>query len=77
MQAGARVKSEGLDNNLCELIVNDPMFMITKEEMDSIMKPELFIGRSAEQFDEFLTELINPILEANKDILNETAEINV
>ncbi|MGN0653839.1 MAG: adenylosuccinate lyase [Oscillospiraceae bacterium] len=77
MQAGARVKSEGLDNNLCELIVNDPMFMITKEEMDSIMKPELFIGRSAEQVDEFLTELINPILEANKDILNETAEINV
>ena len=77
MQAGARVKSEGLDNNLCELIVNDPMFMITKEEMDAIMKPELFIGRSAEQVDEFLTELINPILEANKDILNETAEINV
>lgn len=40
MVAGARVKKEGLDNNLCELILNDPMFMITKEEMDKIMKPE-------------------------------------
>ena len=33
MIAGARVKKDGLDNNLCELILNDPMFMITKEEM--------------------------------------------
>ncbi len=77
MKAGERVKKEGLDNNLCELIIADPMFMITKEEMEAIMKPELFIGRSPEQVDEFIAEYVKPILDANKDILDEKAEINV
>ena len=77
MIAGARVKQEGLDNNLCDLILEDPAFMITKEEMDSILRPENFIGRCPQQVDEFIAELVKPILDANKDILNETAEINV
>jgi adenylosuccinate lyase len=77
MIAGARVKQEGLDNNLCELILADPAFMITKEEMDNILRPENFIGRCPQQVDEFIAECVNPILDANKDILNETAEINV
>lgn len=77
MIAGARVKQEGLDNNLCELILADPAFMITKEEMDNILRPENFIGRCPQQVDEFISECVNPILDANKDILNETAEINV
>ena len=77
MIAGARVKQEGLDNNLCELILADPAFMITREEMDNILRPENFIGRCPQQVDEFIAECVNPILDANKDILNETAEINV
>ena len=77
MIAGARVKQEGLDNNLCELILADPAFMITREEMDNIHRPENFIGRCPQQVDEFIAECVNPILDANKDILNETAEINV
>lgn len=77
MIAGARVKQEGLDNNLCELILADPAFMITKEEMENILRPENFIGRCPQQVDEFIAECVNPILDANKDILNETAEINV
>ena len=77
MIAGARVKQEGLDNNLCELILADPAFMITKEEMDNILRPENFIGRCPQQVDEFIAECVKPILDANKDIINETAEINV
>lgn len=77
MIAGARVKQEGLDNNLCELILADPAFMITKEEMDNILRPENFIGRCPQQVDEFIAECVKPILDTNKDILNETAEINV
>ena len=37
MEAGKKVKEEGLENDLCERILADPMFMITKEEMDAIM----------------------------------------
>ncbi len=75
MEAGKQVKEEGLDNDLCERILGDPMFMITKEEMDEIMKPENFTGRSSQQVEEFVNELIKPILEENKDILNETFEM--
>ena len=75
MEAGKKVKEEGLENDLCERILADPMFMITKEEMDAIMAPENFTGRSAQQVEEFVSELVRPILEANKDILNETFEM--
>lgn len=77
MVAGKHVKEDGLENDLCDMIINDKMFMITKEEMDNILKPENFTGRSSQQVDEFLKECVAPVLEANKDKLNETAEINV
>ena len=77
MVAGSNVKDKGLDNNLCELILNDPMFMITKDEMDAIMKPENFTGRSAEQVDEFIANCVKPILEENGVKHGEVAEINV
>ena len=76
MLAGKRVKDEGLDNNLCELILNDPMFMISKEEMDAVMKPENFTGRSAEQVDEFIENCVKPVLDAN-NVGKEKVELNV
>ena len=75
MEAGKQVKEEGLDNDLCDRILADPMFMITKEEMDNIMKPENFTGRSSQQVEEFVNEFVKPILDENKDILNETFEM--
>ncbi len=77
--AGKRVKDEGLDNNLCDLILEDPAFMITREELDAIMKPENFTGRSAQQVEEFLAEWVTPALTANGyDADNkETVQINV
>lgn len=75
MEAGKKVKEEGLDNDLCERILADPMFMITKEEMDDIMKPENFTGRSAQQVEEFVNEWVKPILDENRDILNEKYEM--
>lgn len=77
MKAGARVKDEGLDNNLCELILADPMFMITKEEMDAIMKPSNFIGRSVEQTEEFIANNVNPVLSANNFDGCAKVELNV
>ena len=76
MQAGARVKQEGLDNNLCELILADPMFMISKEEMDKIMAPENFIGRCPQQVDEFIANCVKPVLDAN-GVSDDKAEISV
>ncbi|MCR5717485.1 MAG: adenylosuccinate lyase [Oscillospiraceae bacterium] len=76
MQAGERVKKEGLDNNLCELILADPIFMISKEEMDAIMAPENFIGRCPQQVEEFIANCVKPVLDAN-GVSDDKAEINV
>lgn len=75
MIAAMEVKQYGRENNLCDLIVADPIFMITKEELDAVLKPENYTGRSAEQVDEYLAEYINPILAENKDILGENFEM--
>ncbi len=75
MEAGKRVKEEGMDNDLCERILADPVFMINSDEMSAIMKPENFIGRSPQQVEEFINEWVKPVLDANRDILNETFEM--
>ena len=77
MVAGRHVKEDGLENDLCDMILEDEMFMINKEELDAILKPENFTGRSSEQVTEFIETCVKPVLEANSDKLNETAEINV
>ena len=77
MQAGATVKKEGKDNNLVDLIAADPAFGMTKEEIEAILEPKNFVGRAPEQTEEFITEVVKPVLDANKDVLGMTAEINV
>lgn len=77
MIAGKRVKQEGLDNNLLELIAAEPMFGVTLEELQSKLDPMKYVGRSKEQVDEYLTNVIKPILDSNKEELGMKAEINV
>ena len=71
------ILQKGLDNNLLELIANDEAFNMSLEDLQKTMNPSKYVGRSPEQVDEFLANEINPILEANKDILGMSAEINV
>ncbi len=77
MEAGKHVKEEGLENNLIELVLNDPDFGLNADELNAILKPENFTGRSSQQVEEFVRDCIKPVLDANKDILGETAELSV
>ena len=77
MEAGRNVKEEGKDNNLLELIAADPAFNLTLDELKQSMHPSRYIGRSKEQVERFLQTVVNPVLEANKELLGMTAEINV
>lgn len=77
LAAAAVVKVEGLENDLIERISADPLFNMSREEIDKILDPKTFTGRSSQQVDEFLNEFINPILTKNKDILGENAELSV
>ncbi len=77
MEAGRNVKEQGLDNNLLELIAADPAFGLSLEELKKAMEPSRYVGRAPKQVEEFLTEVVNPILEANEGELGLKAEINV
>ena len=77
MEAGKNVKVNGQDNNLLELIAADPAFNMSLEELKKTMEPSRYVGRSKEQVEEFLAEVVNPILEENKELLGVKAEINV
>ena len=77
VEAGKTVKVEGKDNNLLELIAADPAFNLTLEELEKTMDPAKYTGRAAVQVDNFLKNVVNPVLEANKELLGMTAEINV
>ena len=66
MQAGATVKKEGKENNLVDLIAADPAFGMTKEEIEAILEPKNFVGRAPEQTEEFITEVVKPVLDADR-----------
>ena len=77
MEAGRNVKVEGKDNNLLELIAADPSFNLSLEELQKTMDPMRYVGRAPQQVEEFLNEVIRPILKENEEILGLKAEINV
>ena len=77
MEAGRNVKEKGLDNNLLELIAEDPAFNLSIDELRKTMDPSKYVGRAPLQVEAYLKNVVNPVLEANKDVLGVKAEINV
>ncbi len=77
MEAGRNVKEKGLDNNLLELIAADPAFGLTLDELKQTMDPSRYTGRAPLQVEEYLSQVIRPLLEEYKDVLGVKAEINV
>ena len=77
MEAGRTVKVEGKENNLLELIAADPAFNLSLEDLKKAMDPARYVGRAPLQVDNFLKNVIDPVLDANKEILGVKAEINV
>ena len=77
MEAGRNVKEKGEDNNLLELIAADPAFNLSLEDLKKAMEPSRYVGRAPKQVEEFLEEVINPILKENEEVLGMTAQINV
>ena len=77
MEAGRTVKVEGKENNLLELIAADPAFNMSLEDLKKSMDPSKYVGRAPLQVENFLKNVVNPVLEANKEILGMKAEINV
>ena len=77
MEAGRTVKVEGKDNDLLERIAADPAFNLTIEELRKSMEPSRYVGRAKEQTVTFIEKTVQPVLDAHKEMLGMTAEINV
>ena len=77
MAAGAMVKQEGKENDLVDRIAGDSAFGMTKDEIEALLEPKNFVGRASEQTEEFIVEVVEPLLDSNKDLLHMMAEINV
>ncbi len=58
--AAAVVKEQGGHNDLLERLAGDPAF--GRVDLTAIMQPRQFIGRAPEQVDEFLAEVVEPLL---------------
>lgn len=80
--AGHRVKDEGLDNDLLDRLQADPAFKSRAGggELDSeldwtdLMDPMKYIGRSIEQTERFIREVVEPLREGYKDELEALGE---
>ena len=77
MAASRVVKVEGGENDLLERIAADEAFGVTLEELEKILKPENYTGRTKEQTEDFLNECIKPVLEKYADVESDKPEINV
>ena len=75
--AAAQVKEEGKPNDLIERVVNDSSFGLTHADIDGVLVPEHFTGRSAQQVSEFLQDVIAPVLQAHPEATGLQAELSV
>ena len=77
MAASRRVKEEGLDNDLIDRLRSDPAFAAIRDDFDRIIDPAAFVGRAPRQVEEFLSEVVRPLLEANKSDVRSGDSVNV
>lgn len=54
--------AQGRDNPLLETLAADPAFRLDRAEIERRVDPARFTGRSAEQVDDYLAEVVEPLL---------------
>ncbi len=77
MAASKVIKEDGGENDLLSRIAGDEIFGVTLEELNAIVSPEKYVGRAPQQTEEFLRDVVSPILEKYGEIQDEKAEIHV
>jgi adenylosuccinate lyase len=62
MEAARRVKEEGGSNDLLERLAGDPLFSPVRDRFADLLAPERFVGRAPQQVEEFIAEVVDPLL---------------
>ncbi|EME29673.1 adenylosuccinate lyase [Galdieria sulphuraria] len=76
MEAAAKIKEFGEENDLIERIKANPHFASIHEQLEEICHPKHFVGRAPQQVEEFLQH-INAQLKERNLILHEGDEVKV
>ncbi|HZL99974.1 MAG TPA: adenylosuccinate lyase, partial [Planctomycetota bacterium] len=62
LAAGARVKEQGLDNDLLARLAADPLFEAVRPQLTRLCEPARFVGRAPQQVEEFLESEVAPLI---------------
>lgn len=71
------VKQEGGDNDLLSRILADKQFGLSEEELDKLLDVRSFSGMAAKQVEEYISDIVDSLLEKNKDYIGKGNEITV
>jgi len=74
--AGKAIKQDGADNDLLDRIAADPVFSLTRAEIDEIIAKSNFTGLAAEQTEDYLAE-VRAVLAENADMLSDRPDATV
>ncbi|HKE02387.1 MAG TPA: adenylosuccinate lyase [Planctomycetota bacterium] len=71
------VREEGARNDLLDRLAKDPAFAKVAKDLPSLADPRAFVGRSPQQVDEFLAEVVEPALAPWRGKLGEAPKVEV
>lgn len=77
MEAGKKVKIDGLENDLIKRLLDDPRINIEKKRLEEILEPKNFIGFAPEQVVDFIKNEVEPVLKKYDALLGMDSELKV
>ncbi|KFC22788.1 adenylosuccinate lyase [Epilithonimonas lactis] len=77
MEASKKVKEEGKENDLIERILNDETLKLDKSKLKEVLDPKNFIGFAPIQTEEFIANEVQPILDANSELIGLESDLKV
>ena len=79
MEEAYLIKKEGKENHLLEKILVDKDFKLSENQLNKIKNPKNYVGRASNQTEDYIKEIIMPLIEANKNNIeiNENNLVNI
>ncbi len=75
--AARAMKDEGKPNDMLARLAKDPAFPVPSEDLAAVTDPMRFVGRAPQQVEEFLAEVVQPILVAAGEAAPPKEEVRV
>ena len=74
--AGKAIKQEGASNDLLDRIAADPVFALSRAELDEIIADSCFTGMAVEQTEDYVAQ-VRRLLDDNREFLEEKIRTNI